>query len=43
VAERLDKAGAPAHLGKMVRERVARTVEDEAMAFGESLPPGLRV
>ncbi len=43
VAERLDKAGAPAHLAKMVREHVEWTADDEAQAFGEALPPGLRL
>ena len=43
VAERLDKAGAPAHLAQMVRERVEWTAEDDAQAFGEALPPGLRL
>ena len=42
-AARLDKSGAPAHLAAMVRERVELTADDEAMAFGESLPPGLRL
>lgn len=42
-AERLEKAGAPMHLSKMVRERVEWTAEDEAQAFGEALPPGLRL
>lgn len=43
VAERLEKAGAPAHLAQMVRERVEWTADDEAQAFGEALPPGLRL
>jgi actin-like ATPase involved in cell morphogenesis len=43
VAARLEKAGAPAHLSKMVRERVEWTADDEAQAFGEALPPGLRL
>jgi hypothetical protein len=43
VAERLEKAAAPAHLSRMVRERVEWTAEDEAQAFGEALPPGLRL
>jgi molecular chaperone DnaK (HSP70) len=43
VAERLDKSDAPKEWALMVRERVARTADDEAQAFGESLPPGLRV
>jgi molecular chaperone DnaK (HSP70) len=43
-AERLEKAGGShAQLARMVRERVEWTVEDEAQAFGEALPPGLRI
>lgn len=42
-AERLTKAGAPPHLAQMVRERVEWTADDEAQAFGEALPPGLRL
>ncbi|MBI1947564.1 MAG: hsp70 family protein [Deltaproteobacteria bacterium] len=43
IAERLAAAGAPAHLVRMVRERVEWTADDEAQAFGEALPPGLRL
>ena len=43
IAERLEKAAAPAHLVQMVRERVEWTDDDEAQAFGEGLPPGLRL
>lgn len=43
VAERLEKAAAAPHLVRMVRERVEWTAEDEAQAFGEALPPGLRL
>ncbi|OGQ16765.1 MAG: hypothetical protein A2138_25110, partial [Deltaproteobacteria bacterium RBG_16_71_12] len=43
IAERLDKAGAPKHLAQMVREHVEWTADDEAQAFGEALPPGLRL
>ncbi|MCC7070308.1 MAG: hsp70 family protein [Deltaproteobacteria bacterium] len=43
IAERLTKAGAPAHLVQMVREQVEWTAADEAQAFGEALPPGLRL
>lgn len=43
MAERLEKAGAAAHLVQAVRERVEWTSDDEAQAFGEALPPGLRL
>ena len=43
IAERLDRAGAAAHLVQMVREQVEWTADDEAQAFGEALPPGLRL
>lgn len=43
IAERLEKAGAAAHLVQMVREQVEWTADDEAQAFGEALPPGLRL
>jgi hypothetical protein len=43
VVERLIKVGAPTEWIAMVKEKVARTADDEAQAFGESLPPGLRL
>jgi hypothetical protein len=43
VVTRLEKAQTQASWVRMVREVVPLSVEDEAQAFGESLPVGLRV
>lgn len=43
VIARLEKAGAPATMLQPLREVVALSVEDEAVAFGEALPAGLRL
>ncbi len=43
VIARLEKIGASPHLATMVREVVPLTVDDEATAFGESLPVGLKL
>jgi hypothetical protein len=43
VAARLEKAQAKASWLRMVREVVPLSAEDEAQAFGESLPVGLRL
>ena len=43
IAARLDKAAAPPHWVRMVQEKVDVSVDDDAAAFGESLPVGLRL
>jgi hypothetical protein len=43
VIARLEKAGASATMLQPLREVVALSVEDEAVAFGEALPAGLRL
>ncbi len=43
VAKRLEVAGRPAHDAQCVREFVALTDEEEALAVGEALPVGLRL
>lgn len=43
VIARLEKAGASPSLLQPLREVVALSVEDEAVAFGEALPAGLRL
>ncbi len=43
IAGRLEKAGAPAAWAQMVRDVVILSVDDEAAAWGEALPVGLRL
>ena len=43
IAVRLDKSGAPAAWSQMVRDVVALSADDEAAAWGEALPVGLRL